>query len=143
MALVETPRRLIEGVDVVEARCSKWMFRPEYPRCGFQSWPWLASKRLSPLGHLTQQFTPTKLREAGGSPRRLRRTTPRLAGQILLPLAANMRPCRGYVSSDRHRNIGGGFVPPAVAHEIRFKLQQRGLSQAQLGQRIGRCMKYC
>jgi hypothetical protein len=103
----------------------------------------VAAVALSPLGHLTQQFTPTKLREAGGSPRRLRRTTPRLAGQILLPLAANMRPCRGYVSSDRHRNIGGGFVPPAVAHEIRFKLQQRGLSQAQLGQRIGRCMKYC
>jgi len=62
----------------------------------------------------------------------MRRMAPRLARQILLPLAGIMRPV------SRLREFGGGFVPPAVAHEIRFKLQQRGLSQVQLGLRIGR-----
>jgi transcriptional regulator with XRE-family HTH domain len=36
------------------------------------------------------------------------------------------------------QSFGRGFVPPAVAHEIEFRRQQRGLSQRELARLIGR-----
>ena len=59
------------------------------------------------------------------------RKSPKLAGQIMLPLAEIKRPV------SRFREFGGGFVPAAVASEIEFKRRQRGLSQLQVGRMIG------
>jgi hypothetical protein len=56
------------------------------------------------------------------------RKAPRLAGQILLPLPEITRPV------SRLRDFGGGLMPASVAREIKFRYQQRGLSQSRLGQ---------
>jgi hypothetical protein len=64
-------------------------------------------------------------------PRRLSRRSPRPAGQIPL-LPEIERPV------SRLRDFGGGVVPPAVAMEIEFRRRRRGLSQRQLGAKIGR-----
>jgi hypothetical protein len=55
---------------------------------------------------------------------------PRLSGQILL--FPDMRPVA------RLQAFGGGYIPPAVAAEIEFRRQQRGLSQSKLASLVGR-----
>jgi hypothetical protein len=62
-------------------------------------------------------------------PRQLKRRAPRPAGQ--LPLLS-LKPV------SRLRDFRGGLVPPSVAREIEFQRKQRGLSQCQLGEMIGR-----
>jgi hypothetical protein len=56
----------------------------------------------------------------------------RLSGQILLPLPELSKPV------NRLRAFGGGIVPPAVAEEIEFRREQRGLSQSKLASLVGR-----
>jgi hypothetical protein len=55
---------------------------------------------------------------------------PRLAGQILL--FPEMKPVA------RLQAFGGGYIPRAVASEIEFRRQKRGLSQRQLAALVGR-----
>jgi hypothetical protein len=62
---------------------------------------------------------------------RLRKTAPRLTGQLPLLPELN-RPVA------RLRDFGGGFMPPGVAREIEFLRRQLGLSQTQLASLIGR-----
>jgi len=64
-------------------------------------------------------------------PRLLTRRAPRVVGQMAL-LPELERPV------SRLRDFGGGLVPRAVAVELEFRRRQRGWSQRQLGEKIGR-----
>jgi hypothetical protein len=88
-------------------------------------------------GYVAQWQHTNARRSAGRKPysprstQRLRKTAPRPSGQAPL-FPEYERPVA------RLREFGGGFVPPAVRVEIEWRRRQRGLSQRQVGNMIGR-----